>query len=147
MADKHDKFQLLKSKYLEKVRTKERELAGLKSKLQLIEELETESESLNGEVATDGKYRDTKLTEAILDAIQTIAVSAGVGTPAIAQYLLSQGFRPKGKNFKISVGTTLKRLAGKQNKITTEKKDGDRLYKAKTWRISGNGRGALTSFP
>src|ERR1035438_586324 len=110
MTDKQDKFQMLKSKYCEQVREKERELSGLKSKLQVIQELEQESEALDETIPADGKYRKLGLTESVLDAIQIIGASNGVSAADVAKYLVSQGYQPKGKNFKISVGTTLKRL-------------------------------------
>lgn len=131
MADKQDKFQMLKSKYLEQVREKERELAGLRSKLQLIQELEQESESLNEASPANGKYRELGLTESVLDAIQSIGASNGVSATDVAKYLVSQGFQPKGKNFKVSVGSTLKRLVDPQQQIITELKDGQRLYRSK----------------
>src|SRR5260370_10352405 len=128
MADKHDKFQLLKSKYLAEVRETESGVSELKAKLIEIEELETESESLNGAVVSNGKYQNLGLTEYVLDAVQTLGVGGGVSTTNIAKHLISQGFQTKGKNFMVSVGTTLKRLAIKQKKIQTILKDGNRLY-------------------
>ncbi len=130
MSDKHDRFQLLKSKYLEQVRAKERELVGLKAKLQVIQELEAESETLNGSVVSDGKYHGVKLTQAVLDSVQTLGVGGGVTASGVARDLLAQGFEPGGdkKNFVVSVGTTLKRLANKQKQIKTTLTDGNRLY-------------------
>src|SRR5712691_7804724 len=125
MAEKHDKFQLLKSKYLEQVRTKERELSELKSKLVIIQELEAESETLNGSVVADGKYQNVKLTDAVLDAVQTVGVGAGVSASNVAKHLISQGFPPNGKNFLVTVGTTLRRLANKQQRIKTVLKEGN----------------------
>src|SRR6266404_6287298 len=126
MPDKQDKLELLKSKYLERIRQTERDLTELKQKVLLIEELETESESLDVNSASAGAYRMLGLTEAVLDAVQLLGSQTGVSSGQVAKHLLKEGFKPKGKNFNVSVGTTLKRLA--KSKITTELKDGRRLY-------------------
>jgi hypothetical protein len=129
MTDKHDKFQLLKSKYLEQVRSKEKELDALKTKLQVIQELEAESEKLEVPLIANGAYRGLGLTDAVLDAVGILGVGNGVSATGVVKHLLAQGFQPKGKNFTISVGTTLKRLA--KSRIKTELRDGNRLYMPK----------------
>jgi hypothetical protein len=134
-----DKLQLLKTRYLELIRGTERTLAELKRKVAFIDELEKESDGIeNGEPAIQGiqsakeaanatDYTSTGLTEAALDAVRTLGAGNCVTASAVAGYLLGKGFRPKGKNFKISVGTTLKRLA-KSDRIQTKSEDGMRLY-------------------
>lgn len=126
-----DKFQLLKSKYLERVRSKERELIELKEKIRLIQELEAEANAEpSGHVETDNsKYKDVGLTEAIIDTLGILGASEWVSAAAVRQHLLSQGFQPEGKHFAVSVGTTLKRLS-KAKRIQTKSEEGNRLYMA-----------------
>jgi hypothetical protein len=136
MADKTDKLQLLKTRYLERIRDTERTLAALKGKILLIDELESESAKLeNGEAdappaptnGTQKTYEATGLTDAVFDVVQILGTGNGVSAPIVAGYLIGKGFKPKGKNFKISVGTTLNRLA-KTNRIETKSENGHRLY-------------------
>jgi hypothetical protein len=132
MADKQDKLQLLKAKYNAQLREHQAACVGIKTKLALLDELEAEADNLESAPAKDGIYSDAKtgLVEAVFDAIQGLAPEKGVPGSKIAKYLLSEGFKPKGKNFKTSVGITLKRLS-EQNRISTELKEGKRLYMMK----------------
>jgi len=130
MAIKHDTLQLLKAKYLEKLRVQERTLAALKEKVRLIEELEDEAEGLAATVAATTKYETLGLTKAVEDAIQTIGTNGGASVTNVGKHLLAQGFKPKGKNFFISVGQTLKRLA-KSERISTKSEAGHRFYMPK----------------
>ena len=124
-----DKFQILKSKYLDSIKSREREIAEFKEKIRLLQELEAEADAVptNGAESGNGKYSGRKLTAAISDALETIASDQWVTSGAIGKYLLSQGFKPKGKNYAISVGLTLKRLA-KTKRVQTKSEDGSRLY-------------------
>jgi hypothetical protein len=131
MTDKHDKLQMLRAKYLERIRAAETALSALKDKVRLIDELEEESDELDVSQTTGGKYTSAGLTEAALDAVQTLGTNGGVTAGKVTKYLISQGFKAKGKNLHISVGTTLRRLAGKQARLTSELKEGSRLYMPK----------------
>jgi hypothetical protein len=124
-----DKFEILKAKYSEQIRTKERELSELKAKLRIIQELDGEASAIGGTVAVDGKYSNLGLTESVLDAVATLGQGVTATGSTIAKYLLSQGFKPKGNNFQVSVGTTLKRLADRR-KIQTKSEAGKRFYSA-----------------
>lgn len=139
MADKTDKLQLLRTRYLERIRDIERTLSELKSKVSFIDELESESAKLengepvvepirpNGAVTT---YAATGLTDAILDAVKLLGAGSGVSAGKVAVYLLGNGFKPKGKNHNISVSLTLRRLA--KDRIATVRRHGARLYMPKT---------------
>lgn len=139
MEEKIDKLQLLKTRYLERIRDTERTLAALKGKIALIDELEIESEKLgNGESdstpdSANGAartYAATGLTDAVFDAVELLGQGKGVSAGKVADYLVANGFKPKGKNFKISVGTTLRRLA--KDRIATALHSGARVFMAKT---------------
>jgi hypothetical protein len=138
MEGKIDKLQLLKTRYLERIRDTERILAELKGKVGVIDELESESaklESGESEVASEGatgtakKYSETKLTEAVFDAVQVLGIK-GISARKAATYILVNGFKPQGKNFIISVGQTLRRLTT-QGKIETALIGGGRVYISK----------------
>ena len=70
------------------------------------------------------------LAKAVYDAIQQLGTNGGIAGAKLAKHLLAQGFVPQGKNFKTSVGITLRRLS-EQERIATELKDGKRLYMVK----------------
>lgn len=133
----NDKLSLLKARYQNEINAREKELAQLRAKLQVIEELESESESLNGSAvaaAAGKKYDHMTLTEATLDAINTIAVGTLVTTSKVKKHMLANGFQPGGKNFTISLAKTLKRLAD-SSRIQQKKTDeGKRLYGATEYR-------------
>lgn len=136
MSGGNDKLALLKAKYLNEIRVREKELAALKTKLQVIEELESESDSLNGasvSAAPGKKYERMGLTEAVLDAVNTIAVASFVPSSKIKKQLLDNGFRPFGKNFSVSLYKTLKRLS-ESKRIHDQMTEGKRLYGASEYR-------------
>jgi len=133
MNEKPDRLKLLKNKYLSQITEREKELVSLREKIRLIDELESDAEGLSVATAGNGglKYSNGKygLTDASLDAVMTIG-GDGVAAPKVAKYLKDNGFEAKGKNFVISVGTALKRLA-KRGEIHSERREGSRLFTPK----------------
>lgn len=129
MSVNQDRLLLLKNKYAAEIAATESRLRELRGKLSLIDELESDAEGLspapNGSLL---KYADgkTKLTDAILETVKG-AGAKGISASKVAQILKENGFRPGSDNFVVTVGTTLRRLAGR-NEIKTELRSGDRLY-------------------
>ena len=119
---------MLRGKYAAEISQKETELKELRAKLHLIDELESDAVKLtptpNGELkfATGKK----QLIDAALDAVNTVGTS-GISASKVAKYLTNNGFPVKGQNFIISVGTSLRRLADR-NEIKSELKNGKRIY-------------------
>jgi hypothetical protein len=139
MAEKIDKLQLLRTRYLERIREIDRVKEALKERLAVLDELESEYKKLeSGEGASTPAtangpckaYAATGLTEAVFDAVGLLGQGKGVSAGKVADYLLGSGYKPKGKNFKISVGTTLRRLA--KDRIATALRAGARVYMPKT---------------
>lgn len=131
MTDKQDRLVMLRNRYSSEISKKESELKELRGKLSLIDELESDADKLvpatNGELKfANGK---TQLIDATLEAVNTIG-NKGISTTKIVKYLKSNGFPIKGKNFPITVGTTLRRLADRQ-KINTDLKEGKRVFSPK----------------
>ncbi len=126
-----DKFDILKSKYSERLRQAERQVSELKEKLRLIKELEVEAnaQAVNGADAVDGQYKTATLTPAIFDALSVLAKSDWITGGAIRKHLLAHGFQPKGNHFSTSVNLTLRRLA-KNKQIQTKLEEGSRLYQS-----------------
>jgi hypothetical protein len=123
-----DKFQLLKARCAEELKAAEARVQELQQKMHTIQQLEAESEALNGTVQASGRYREMGLTDAIVDAIGTLGAGGGATASSVASHLLANGFESSGENFRNSVSTTLARLANVQKRIRSELRDGARLY-------------------
>jgi hypothetical protein len=128
VKDNQDRLAMLKNKYVAEISKKESELKELRTKLHLIDELEFDAVKLtptpNGELKfADGKKQ---LIDAALDTVNTVGTN-GISASKVAKYLKNNGFPIKGKNFIISVGTSLRRLA-ERNEIISELKDGKRIF-------------------
>ncbi len=132
MNEKPDRLKLLKNRYLSQITETEKQLSSLKAKVHLIDELESDAESLSP--ATNGSLKysngNTKLIDAALEVVKTVGIE-GITAPKVAKYLKDNGFEVKGKNFIISVGTSLKRLQARGS-IVSERKEGSRLYMPKS---------------
>jgi hypothetical protein len=137
----------LRTKYLEQAKAKEAELAELRVKIAVLDELSVEAgelssvknrDSAHGRPAGSPKL-DAKLNQAVLRSGLTNSVLIAItqdssrlfSPPQMRDYLLANGFKPGGKNFGVSVGTTLKRLAD-QGRIMRETLNGKPVFKAKT---------------
>jgi hypothetical protein len=76
---------------------------------------------------TESRYSEIGLTEAAHHALSEIGQGKHVTVTGVRKHLINNGFVPHGKNFSISVGTALRRLA-KQRKIKTDLVDGRRVF-------------------
>jgi hypothetical protein len=136
VEDKINTIHLLRTRYLEKIRDAEHSLAAMRNKMRLIDELAMELEKMEideepicrtvGENERELLYASTGLRDALLDTVKTLGVGGGITVGEVSKHLLREGFRPKNKNFNISVGLMLKRLPNDQ--ITTALRDGRRVY-------------------
>lgn len=132
MNEKPDRLKLLKNRYLSQITETEKLLSSLKVKVRLIDELESDAENLSTVPNGSLKYSNGKLRliDAALDVVKTVGIE-GIQAPKVAKYLRDNGFEAKGKNFIISVGTSLKRLEARGS-IVSERKEGSRLYMPKS---------------
>jgi hypothetical protein len=136
-ANKLDRLAILRAKYKDAIASKEAETAQLREKLKLLDELETEAQSI---VASTGQrqqtndspnYGEVTITKAIMDAMQNIGLNGGVSASDIRKYIEAHGYKATEKYFNQTVSLTLRRLA-RAGKIDTAKVDERRVYKAKT---------------
>ena len=132
MNEKPDRLKLLKNRYLAQITERERELVALRDKLKLIDELETDAKDISPVSNGALKYADWKdgVIGAALDAVNSIG-GTGITTSQVAKHLKDNGFIAKGKNFLITVGIALNRLAERE-KLRTEKRGSSRLFMPKT---------------
>jgi hypothetical protein len=140
MNTSEDRLDILKAKYLKQIDAKNSEIATIRQKLALLDELKAEADGLalfdpmtTAKIPTQiggiNLVSGAGLTETILSAVSSFGTKP-FAPPAMRKHLLDHGFKPGGKNFSVSVGTTLKRLAA-QNKILAEKFNGKTVYRAK----------------
>lgn len=131
MNEKPDRLKLLKNRYLSQITETEKLLSSLKVKVKLIDELETDAEGLSTSTNGSLKYSGDKfsLIDAAYDAVKTVGIE-GIPAPKVAKYLTDNGFESKGKNFIVSVGTSLKRLV-ERGKVVSERRQGSRLFMPK----------------
>src|SRR5687767_3960867 len=94
-------FHSLKQKYQALIDQKETELAALRNKLEVLEELEKEQRQLTLNVDAT-KYAGKKLTEAVVDAFNEFN-GTGVTASELRKHLLTHGFKPIGKNLSTSI--------------------------------------------
>ena len=139
MKTSEDRLDLLKAKYLKQIDAKRAEISTIQQKLSLLDELKAEADGLSlfaepilstakNETKIESPVLATGLTDAVLNAVSAFGTKP-FAPPAMRQHLLEGGFKPSGKNFGVSVGTTLKRLAA-QNKILKENLNGKTVYRA-----------------
>ena len=135
-----DRIDLLKEKYLKQIDVKQTEIAAIRQKLSILEELKAEVNGLVLFKEADGSpvklaptdnhlFVATGLTDAVMKSISWFGTKP-FSPPMMRQCLLNNGFKPSGKNFNVSVGTTLKRLAD-QGRILKETVNDKPVYKAK----------------
>ena len=135
-----DRLDVLKKKYLALIDTKQAEIKTIQQKLSLLEELKAEADDGLGlfsvstvvpknEALVDRPFATTGLTESVLKSVSWFGTKP-FSPPDVRNVLTKNGFKPGGKNFSVSVGTTLKRLV-KQGKILTENIGGKTVYRAK----------------
>ena len=126
MNAEQDRLETLLTRYKSQLESKRSELRVLEQNVALLIELKEEADnpslfeasaiplkatSANGiESASANALNAVLLTQAVLDAVQNFGQKP-VSPPDIRKFLLSRGFRPQGKNFGVSVGTALRRLA------------------------------------
>jgi hypothetical protein len=114
---------------VEQIHIREEELKGLREKIKLLDELTQEAKAFDLFTPVNPPYSKLGYTEAIKDAIEKIGGNGGVTSTKMAQYILSNGFPNKGKNFPIMVDQTLRRLADRNEIITEKTAEGRRIYK------------------
>jgi hypothetical protein len=140
MKPSEDRLDVLKGKYLKQIETKEAEISAIRQKLMLLDELKAEADNLslisepigvvpNGSAYAGHGFSATGLTDSIVKSISWFGAKP-FSPPDMREYLLKSGFKPSGKNFSVSVGTTLKRLA-EQKRILKEDLNGRTVYRAK----------------
>ena len=141
MRKADDRLDMLRDKYLKQVDAKKSEISAIMQKIALLDELKAEADTLglpgipdatpakNGEQA-DHPFASTGLTESIIKAVSWFGTKP-FRPPEMQKHLLSVGFKPTGKNFNVSVGTTLNRLA-ERGKLVRETLDGKKVFRAKT---------------
>jgi hypothetical protein len=130
-------FTSLREKYIQQISEKRAEIKTLEDKLSLLGEIEEEvqneansDQQMRLPVIQSDRYATMGLTEATLDAVTRLSRQSpkvAIRRRSVARYLRENGYKPKGKNFLISVDTVLRRLADKE-KITTTIEEGKRFY-------------------
>jgi hypothetical protein len=140
MKPNEDRLDVLKEKYLKQIDSKQAEISAIRQKLSLLDELKAEADSLNlfnapiptttkGDSLKDHPFSSTGLTDAVMQTVSWFGTKP-FSPPEMRKHLLEVGFKPSGKNFNVSVGTTLKRLAA-QKRILIENLNGKTVYRAK----------------
>ena len=138
MNTNEDRLDVLKGKYLKLIETKQGEITAIRQKLSLLDELKAEADSLTlfptANLTENGKSKENQfaasgLTESVIKMASWFG-DMPFTPPEMRDYLLKNGFKPAGKNFSVSVGTTLKRLA-ERGIILSDKMNGKTVYKAK----------------
>ena len=139
-----DKIAAAKEKYTRLIAEKTAQIKDLETKLRLLSEIEDEIE-IDTPFATIDKpqqvgfglidnpnYSKIGLTEAAYNALTELIRNHVKETTRtrVAKAMLDSGFKPRGKNFLISVDTALRRLVEAQ-KIDSTLKDGRRIYLVK----------------
>jgi len=140
MKTAEDRLDVLKKKYLGMIDTKQAEIQVIRQKLALLDELKAEADdglelfgiptvATKSEALPDHPFAATGLTESVMKSLSWFG-TRHFTPPEMREVLLKNGFKPSGKNFSISVGTTLKRLAARE-KILSETLNGKTVYRAK----------------
>ena len=123
----------LKDSYLARIRERESEIANVKQKLAVVEQVLADCQHL-GNLApvapTENRFSGAErgLTDALLVAMESIQHPAR--PPEIRDFLLANGFQPKAKRFLSHVSTTLRRLE-QGGRITKEPTPKGTAYKRK----------------
>lgn len=140
MKKPEDRLDMLKDKYLKQVDLKQAEIAAIRQKIALLDELKSEADTLslpdipgtipakNGN-SSEHSFASTGLTESVLNAVSWFGTKT-FRPPEMRKHLLSVGFKPNGKNFNVSVATTLNRLAAR-GKLARETLNGKKVFRAK----------------
>src|SRR5438876_12154103 len=104
MADKSpDKITALRAKYFSTIKQREDEIRLVREKRKVLDEIEADVAKLGQSDSLPGKYSDSKLTKAILDAIQDIGRNGGVPATDVRNYIAANGYRhPKPKNYPVA---------------------------------------------
>jgi hypothetical protein len=140
MSNTEDRLEMLKARYLKQIEEKQAEIAAIKQRLLLLDDLQAEADNLlliDSPVAPGSKmalrkgrpFTATGLTDSIISAAAAFN-GKPFSPPEIRKYLLATGFKPAGKHFGVSVGTTLKRLA-MQKRMVSETLNGKPVYRLK----------------
>lgn len=136
MDKQTDRLSLAQLKYQAEIRGYRAKIEELERKIAVIEEVKADA-SLDGALpGLNGRYGELGLTDAVKEALREVApTESSPATGAqIRKHLLANGYKPRGKNFAISVGQTLSRLAERpKQRIKTALKDGQRVY----WKHEG----------
>ena len=140
MKKPEDRLDMLKEKYLKQVDLKQAEISVIRQKIALLDELKSEADTLslpgipsaipgvNGD-QREHAFASTGLTESVLKAVSWFGTKP-FRPPEMRKHLLKEGFKPSGKNFNVSVGTTLNRLA-ERGKLVRETLNGKKVFRAK----------------
>lgn len=132
-------ISILRHKYSQQITAKKEELRALESKLELLGEIEKESPtrgkpplptaSVDDLLPDKNKYANYGLTEAALEAVKIIrsVYDRRTDKADVGKFILHYGYRPKGKNFGISLDQALRRLADK-GLIQSTLENGRRYY-------------------
>jgi len=114
--NKNDRLEILKAKCEQEIRETEERLRVLKAKLANLVTLAQESEKLVNPQSEPDKYKESGLTDAVLDAVNALwEIRRIAATPLeIRNHLLAHGFKAT-NNFDTAIYTVLNRLceAGK----------------------------------
>lgn len=142
MKNNEDRLDVLKAKYLKQIDAKQDEIAAIRQKLLVLDELKAEADNLElpelpisiprkvlGADLSEHAFAATGLTDSVIKSVSWFGTKA-FRPPDMRKHLLEHGFKPTGKNFGVSVGTTLKRLAAR-GKILCEDLNGKTVYRAK----------------
>jgi len=141
MKTSEDRLDVLKARYLKQIDAKQSEISAIRQKLALLDELKAEADSLSlfpAAPVADAVKADALnghplpalgLTDAIMQTVSWFGTKPFT-PPDMRKHLLTIGFKPSGKNFDVSVSTTLKRLAD-QKRILKDTLDGKTVYMAK----------------
>ena len=127
-----DRLVQFRAKCMEEISLLEAKISSLRDKIKLLDEIQADSpKPSNGSDLDISKYSGMKLTKAVLDAVETIAVNGGVSATDVRKYVAGNGYRhPTPKNFPVATVIALSRLV-KREKIESVKLDGNRRYMAK----------------
>src|SRR6266852_1139343 len=116
---------------IEKVKAKyQAQIRQLTERIKALDDLSANLDVIEPTPIQPDKYAGWKVTQALLDAVQTIGLNGGATAAALRKHITANGYRHSGKYFGSTSLLTLKRLA-RTGRITSEGTGEERVYKPK----------------
>lgn len=134
-----DRLDILRARYVSQIDDLQSKITKITQKVAVLDELKAEADSLPLETKVSASTKNPSMEEnafaasGLTEAIMRLIVGFGTRPftpPQVRDRLLELGFKPQGKNFGISVGTSLKRLS-LQGRIVKDHLNGKTVYRAK----------------